>query len=486
MANKIDELLRLMVAHEASDLHLTTSLKPYLRIHGSMQRVEDHPELTQKDTEAYLLPLVPEDNMKVFAEKWDTDFAYELEGVGRFRVNIFMDHNGLGGVMRIIPSVIPNADKLGLPQSVRNFCYLSKGLVVVTGPTGSGKSTTLAAMIDMINNDRREHIITIEDPIEFVHPTKRCLINQREVHKHTRSFSNALRAALREDPDVVLVGEMRDLETIEIAIETAETGHLVFGTLHTTTAASTVDRIIDKFPPDRQNQIRTMLADSLKGVVAQTLCKRRQGGRVAVMEVLVINTAVASNIREGKTHHIPSAMQTGKSEGMQVFNDELIRLIRDGVITPKEAYLKAIDKIEVLKKITEAGFTLDLQGTDSEGVQHEALLQEAHARLQENPSDVEALNTMAWVMSTCVDSHIRDGAQALKIAKQAFKLSKGRDVRVMQTLAAACAENGNFKEAIGVAQSAAKQAAKEGQSELAGEIQKNITLYEAGRPLREA
>ncbi|MGD9874665.1 MAG: PilT/PilU family type 4a pilus ATPase [Kiritimatiellia bacterium] len=486
MANSIDKLLHHMVEKEASDLHLTTSLKPYLRVHGSMEPVADHPVLTPQMTKDYLFPLVPEDNMKVFSEKWDTDFAYELDGVGRFRVNIFMDHNGPGGVMRIIPSVVPSADKLGLPQSVRDFCYLSKGLVVVTGPTGSGKSTTLAAMIDMINSERREHIITIEDPIEFVHPTKKCLINQREVHKHTRSFSNALRAALREDPDVVLVGEMRDLETIEIAIETAETGHLVFGTLHTTTAASTVDRIIDKFPPDRQNQIRTMLADSLKGVVAQTLCKRRQGGRVAVMEVLKVNTAVSSNIREGKTHHIASAMQTGKSDGMQVFNDELIRLIRDGVITPKEAYLKAIDKGEILKKINEAGFTLDLQGTDSEGVGHEALLEEAQARLQSDPNDVEALNTIAWVLATCVDNHMRDGEQAVKIAKQAVKISKGRDQAVVQTLAAAYAETGDFKNAIGYAQAALKQAAKDGNEDLAREIQKNIDLYTAGRPVREA
>ena len=247
-------------------------------------------------------------------------------------------------MFRQIPEEILTCEQLNLPPAVRELCFLSKGLVVVTGPTGSGKSTTLAAMIDHINKNRADHILTIEDPIEFVHKDHKCLINQREVGSHTASFKRALKAALREDPDIVLVGEMRDLETIEIAIETAETGHLVFGTLHTTTAASTVDRIIDQFPADRQSQIRTMLSSSLKGVVAQTLCKKQGGGRVAALEVLLVNSAVSSLIREGKTHQIVSSMQMGGKAGMRLLNDSLAQLVKEGTVAPEEAYIKAVDK----------------------------------------------------------------------------------------------------------------------------------------------
>jgi twitching motility protein PilT len=301
-----------------------------------------------------LFEIAPERNKVQFDEEWDTDFAYELPGVARFRANLFMDRRGPGGVFRVIPSKILTVEDLGLPKAITDLCYLTKGLVLVTGPTGSGKSTTLAAMIDHINANRTDHIITIEDPIEFVHNEKKCLINQREVHRHTGSFKCALRAALREDPDIVLVGEMRDLETIEIALETAETGHLVFGTLHTTTAASTVDRIIDQFPAERQAQIRTMLASSLKGVVAQTLCKKKPKGRVAALEILIANNAVSANIREGKVHQIASAMQMGGKLGMRLLNDSLLEWVVAGEVEPLEAYMKAVNKDDMVAKFRQA------------------------------------------------------------------------------------------------------------------------------------
>jgi twitching motility protein PilT len=312
-----------------------------------------------------LKEICPPNVWKTFEEKCDADFAYEIEGLARFRSNFFMDNRGPGAVFRVIPEEILTFEQLGLPDAIRKLCYLSKGLVVVTGPTGSGKSTTLAAMVDHINKNRSDHIITIEDPIEFVHRDQRCLINQREVGEHTESFKRALKAALREDPDIVLVGEMRDLETIEIAIETAETGHLVFGTLHTTTAASTVDRIIDQFPADRQAQIRTMLSSSLKGVVAQTLCKKQGGGRVAALEVLIVNSAVSSQIREGKTHQITSAMQMGGKEGMRLMNDSLCALVKQGKVAADEAYVKSVDKDGFVAALRAAGiqFNPEMMGT---------------------------------------------------------------------------------------------------------------------------
>jgi twitching motility protein PilT len=263
-----------------------------------------------------------------------------------------MDRKGRGAVFRVIPSKILTAEQLGLSPAILNLCRLSKGLVLVTGPTGSGKSTTLCAMVDHINQTRHDHLITIEDPIEFVHENKQCVINQREVHNHTKSFKGALRAALREDPDIVLVGEMRDLETVAIAIETAETGHLVFGTLHTSTAASTVDRVIDQFPADRQAQIRVMLSESLKGVISQTLCKKIGGGRVAALEVLIVTSAISNLIRESKTFQVQSMMQVGKAVGMVTLNDALMDLVTKKLVTPEEAYVKAIDKagIEVVMK----------------------------------------------------------------------------------------------------------------------------------------
>jgi twitching motility protein PilT len=288
--------------------------------------------------------IAPGKNRAEFRSDNDTDFAYEITGIARFRANLFRDRNGVGAVLRQIPHRIQTFEALGLPDCCKTLCMLNKGLVLVTGPTGSGKSTTLATMVDFINNHRSDHIITIEDPIEFVHENKRCLVNQREVFAHTESFKRALRAALREDPDIVLVGELRDLETMAIAIETAETGHLVFGTLHTTTAISTVDRLIDQFPADRQEQIRVMLADSLKGVIAQILLKRVGGGRVACYEVLLGVPAVSNLIREGKTFQIATIMQTAKKVGMRLMNDALAELVKKGLVETEEALSKAMDK----------------------------------------------------------------------------------------------------------------------------------------------
>ena len=364
----LDTLFQKMVQVNASDLHMTSTLVPMFRIHGDMQPVEGAPVITPEQMVQILMEITPAHNKQEYEKTHDTDFAYELQGSGRYRANLFMDHRGPGAVFRLIPSKILTAEDLGLPKAVMDLCHLSKGLVLVTGPTGSGKSTTLAAMIDHINDVRKEHIITIEDPIEFVHGNKKCLVNQREVHKHTDSFKRALRAALREDPDIVLVGEMRDLETIEIAIETAETGHLVFGTLHTSTAATTVDRIIDQFPSERQAQIRTMLSSSLKGVVAQTLCKKLPKGRVAALEIMIANSAIASNIREGKTHQIPSLMQMGGKLGMKLLNDSLIDLVKSRTVDPSEAYLKSIAKDDFVKKCAADGISVDRSGFgDAEG-----------------------------------------------------------------------------------------------------------------------
>ncbi len=343
----IDRLLRSMATAGASDLHLSTGCPPLVRLHGEILRMEDAPPWTDENLRTVLNGIVPPRNREEFERRRDTDFGYEIQAVARFRVNMFLDRNGIGAVFRRIPFEIVSAEQLGLPPAITDFCALSKGLVLVTGPTGSGKSTTLAAMIDKINTTRDEHVITIEDPIEFVHSDKRCLINQREVKLHTDSFRAALRAALRQDPDIVLVGEMRDLETIEIAIETAETGHLVFGTLHTSTAPSTVDRMIDQFPAERQAQVRTMLSESLKGVVAQTLCKRIGGGRVAAYEILVGNPAVANLIREGKTYQLYGQMQGSRNVGMVTLGDALGELVANGLIEPREAYLRALNKVEI-------------------------------------------------------------------------------------------------------------------------------------------
>jgi twitching motility protein PilT len=353
--NAIDELLHDMISRKASDLHLSSGAVPVLRIHGEVGFLKERPVLTSDSILALMLPLFNEKAREDFDAKKDADFAYEVPGLARFRVNVFVDRNGVGAVLRQIPIEIVPADVLGLAPAVLELCMLTKGLVVVTGPTGSGKSTTLASMIDYVNKTRSDHIITIEDPIEFVHKNIKCLVNQREVGQHTMSFKSALRAALREDPDVVLVGELRDLETIAIAVETAETGHLVFGTLHTTTAVSTVDRIIDQFPPNQQAQIRVMLSEAFKGVIAQVLCKKIGGGRVAAMEVLLGNHAVASLIREGKTFQIPSVMQTAKGAGMITMNDSLFLLVQKKLVEPKEAWMKSVDKSGLLAQFKNAG-----------------------------------------------------------------------------------------------------------------------------------
>ena len=360
---KIDQLLKFMVKAGASDLHLSSNCLPKLRIDGDMRSVsgEKSEELTPSQVHALLEEIVPDRNKEEFDNTRDTDFAYAIDEIGRFRVNVFNDLNGTGAVFRFIPQKIMSLEDLNMPPVFKELCALSKGLVLVTGPTGSGKSTTLAAMVDYVNRQRQDHIVTIEDPVEFVHQNNKCLINQREVRTHTDSFQKALRAALRQDPDIILVGELRDLETTEIAIETAETGHLVFGTLHTSTAASTVDRIIDQFPVEGQAQIRTMLASSLKGVICQNLLKRIDKGRVAAMEILVVNAAVANNIREGKTHQIPSAIQTGKRLGMQLLNSHLIELVQNNIVAPEEAYLKAADKDDIAAKLRSAGFSIKIE-----------------------------------------------------------------------------------------------------------------------------
>ncbi len=350
-------LLSEMVARRASDLHLASRHPPALRVDGDIVPLPEFGALDEGRLADMLWAIAPAKNREEFQERSDTDFAHATSEA-RFRVNVFADRHGIGAVMRQIPSQVRSAEEMGLPRPVLDLCFLSKGLVLVTGPTGSGKSTTLAAMVDHVNRNRDDHIITIEDPVEFVHENRRCLVNQREVGTHTQSFKAALRAALREDPDVVLVGELRDLETIAIAIETAETGHLVLGTLHTNSAPSTVDRIIDQFPTDRQAQIRTMLSESLKGVVTQVLCKKVGGGRVAAMEILLVNSSVSNLIREGKTFQIPSVMQTAKGIGMATLNDALLDLVKRGLVEPAEALSKAVAKGELRQLLERNGIPL--------------------------------------------------------------------------------------------------------------------------------
>jgi len=355
---EISELLEELITRSGSDLHLSSRQKPRMRVHGDLLELEQYRPPQSEDLKEHLWKVTPERNREEFQDKYDTDFAVEIPGQARFRVNLFADRAGIGAVFRQIPYEIPTFEQLNLPETLRTFTQLTKGLVLVTGPTGSGKSTTLAALLDLVNETRRDHIITIEDPIEFVHASKRSLIHQREPGVHTLSFGQALRAALREDPDVILVGEMRDLETIAIAIETAETGHLVFGTLHTTTAPSTVERIVDQFPGDRQEQVRMMLADSLRAVVSQTLLKKIEGGRVAAFEILICTPAVSNLIREGKTFQIASAMQTGRKVGMITQTDSLYDLVIKKIVTPEEAYLKAADKEALVKKLEPDGIPI--------------------------------------------------------------------------------------------------------------------------------
>ena len=341
---KIDAFFKLMHEQGASDLHLVSGQPPALRIRGEMERIK-YKVLENDELKAMLYEIAPANKIKEFEETGDIDFGYEIPGVARYRSNFFMQKNGCGAVFRQIPEEIMTAEQLGLPNVISKLASLPRGLVLVTGPTGSGKSTTLAAIVDVANRNRKDHIITIEDPIEFVHKSRGCIINHREVGIHTKSFSAALRGALREDPDIILVGEMRDLETISLAIEAASTGHLVFGTLHTMSAPKTIDRIIEVFPATEQAQIRSTLSDGIRAVISQVLFKRvDQKGLCVALEILIATPAARNLIREGKTHQIPSVIQTGKKYGMQLLDDAIMALFEKGWINADDAYLKANDK----------------------------------------------------------------------------------------------------------------------------------------------
>ncbi len=341
---KIDAFFKLMHDQGASDLHLVSGQPPALRIRGDMERVK-YKILDNDELKAMLYEIAPEDKVKIFEETGDADFGYEIPGLARYRANFFMQKYGVAAVFREIPSSIMTAEQLGLPPVVSKLASLPRGLVLVTGPTGSGKSTTLAAIIDVANRTRKDHIITVEDPIEFVHESQNCIVNHREVGVHTKTFSAALRGALREDPDIILVGELRDLETISLAVEAASTGHLVFGTLHTSSAAKTVDRVIEVFPASQQPQIRSTLADGLRAVLAQVLFKRIDvKGRVPALEILIATPAVRNLVREAKTHQINSMIQTGKKYGMQLLDDAIMELYEKRRISADDAYAKSNDK----------------------------------------------------------------------------------------------------------------------------------------------
>jgi len=351
---RLDELLRQMKQQGASDLHLSSGSAPYLRVNGDMAKLQ-YRDVSSETCQSLIFEIFTEKQKELFTENWDLDLSYPLAGVGRFRVNVFMQRNGISAVFRLIPENIKTIEELDLPEQLSSLIDVSEGLILVTGPTGSGKSTTLASLIHTLNVRQQSHIITIEDPIEFVHENQRCLVSQRELASHTKSFGAALRAALREDPDIILVGEMRDLETISLAITAAETGHLVFATLHTNGAVKTIDRIIDVFPEGQQTQIRVMLSESLRGIVAQALLPRPDHqGRVPVVEVLVNLPAVANLIREGKTHQIASAMQTGRAHGMMTFEAAVHELIQRGLIS-KEDGASFIRRRSAGKQLTSVG-----------------------------------------------------------------------------------------------------------------------------------
>jgi twitching motility protein PilT len=350
-SGQLEKLLRAMPTEGASDLHLAGGQRPRWRIDGEMREISDVPPLASEAVLELLGDSIEDRNRQEFEAANDTDFALSLPDVARFRVNLFRDLGGAGAVFRLIPNTILSLKQLGMPAVVPEFCSLPKGLVLVTGPTGSGKSTTLAAMVDLINRTRGEHVITLEDPVEFVHRSNRALVNQREVGKHTRSFAAAIRAALREDPDIILVGEMRDQETVSLALEAANTGHLVLATLHTSTAVSTVERIVGLFPPEEQSRIQVTLADVLRGVVSQNLLRRIGGGRVAALEIMVSSPAISNLIREHKMHQIASSMQTGKAAGNMLLNDSLADLVARRVVEPEEALSKAVDKADLGKRL---------------------------------------------------------------------------------------------------------------------------------------
>ncbi len=490
MAN-IDRYLHTLVRASGSDLHLYAGRTPYIRAHGVISPLADETPLASEEILDLLKEIMPRANVTQLLDHFDTDCAYEIPTVGRFRVNGFRDMNGFGTVLRLIPEQIPTFEELNLPPVLRDFCNLSKGLVVVTGPTGSGKSTTLAALIDTINQTRNEHVITIEDPIEFVHIPHSCIINQREVHRDTCSFATALRAALREDPDIVLVGEIRDLETMEVAIETAETGHLVFATLHTNNAATTVERMIDKFPTHRQNQIRAMLSDALKGVVAQTLCKKADGGRIAAFEVLVVNTPVAALIREAKTHMLPSIMQTGRNVGMQTFGEELTRLAAKGIISAEEAYVKAIDKAEIETKFQLAGISLDFKKKAEAAArvarldQSRLTLENAQARIQADPRSADALCAAAWILAASPFPELRNGKEALRLAERACDQSREQTPFPLEVLGVAQAECSSFRRAADATRKAAALYTQQGNAAKAAAMNVRLKLFERGTPYRD-
>lgn len=329
----MERLLRWVIDSGGSDLHIAVGRPPLVRLHGGLTPVPGAPELKPADTQRLVHSIMSAEQEQTFDDEREIDYSFGFSGLGRFRVNAFHQRGSVSAALRLIPFEVPRLDTLGLPPVVTSFTQLKKGLVLVTGPTGSGKSTTLAAMIDTINRERDEHILTIEDPIEFVHNHQRCLVQQREVGQDTETFARALKSALREDPDIVLIGEMRDLETISAAVSTAETGHLVFGTLHTNSAAQSIDRMIDVFPSHQQAQIRMQLSTSLQGIVSQRLLPRVGGGRVCALEVLVATPAIRNLIREGKAHFIESSMQSGRADGMILFDDHLAELLRAGTIT---------------------------------------------------------------------------------------------------------------------------------------------------------
>lgn len=486
---QIDRYLEYVVNNDGSDLHLYSTQPPYVRIHGAISKIEATPLKSDHILEM-LKEIIPQKNYNELLAEMDTDCAYEIPGLARFRVNGFKDRDGYGTVLRQIPNHIPSFDDLRLPEPLREFCNLTKGLVIVTGPTGSGKSTTLASMVDFINQTRNEHIITIEDPIEFVHKSNKSIVNQREMHCDTESFPRALRAALREDPDIILLGEIRALETMETALECAETGHLVFATLHTNSAVATIDRIIDKFPAEKQNQIRTMLADTLSGVVAQTLCKKLTGGRIAAFEILKSTSSVAALIRESKTHMLNSVIQTSRKLGMQSFNDEFAYLAINRIISVKEAYIKALDKLDIETRLAQEGITLDFREDEMLDARRRRIasederLQEAINAIKTNPQDVDALVEAAWIRSTSVYDELRDGKAAIKMASRACSNTRNRDPHALMVLGVAYAETKNFRKAIDVTSKAIKLYEDMENLEEAENLKPRIALFQSKRPYR--
>ncbi|MFO7937621.1 MAG: type IV pilus twitching motility protein PilT [Kiritimatiellia bacterium] len=488
---QINKYLEYVVNNDGSDLHLYAEQPPYVRIHGNLSAIEPIP-LKSDQILDMLKEIIPEKNCKELVEEKDTDCAYEIPEMARFRVNGFKERLGYAAVLRQIPDFIPTFDDLRLPEALRDLCLLSKGLVIITGPTGSGKSTTLASMIDFINESRNEHIITIEDPIEFVHKSKNSVINQREMHRDATSFPKALRAALREDPDIILLGEIRDLETMETAMECAETGHLVFATLHTNNAVATIDRIIDKFPADKQNQIRAMLADTLSGVVAQTLCKKLAGGRIAAFEILKATSSVAALIREAKTYMLRSVIQTSRKDGMQSFNDELLYLATNRIISIREAYIKSLDKMELENRLKEAGISLDFLAADKMNAlkrriaSEQTKIETAMDTLKSHPDDPDALTEIAWIQSTSVYDELRNGKAAVKCASKACDVTRNADPHTLMVLGTAYAEAKNFKKAIDATQKAIKLYEEIEAQEEAANLKPRIELFQSKRPFRNS